>query len=62
MKMLMLLDTEEDHVCINPTAVKFMKISDVNRNDTVIYFVDGSHMHVKMALPDTMDEINKALG
>ena len=61
MKMIMLLDTQGDHVCINPAAVKFMKISDVNRNDTIIHFVDGSHMHVKMALPDTMNEFNKAL-
>ena len=58
MKLLILLDTQNDHVCINPNAVKFMKISDVNRNDTVIYFVDGSHMHVKMALQDAMDKIN----
>ena len=58
MKLLMLLDTQDEHVCINPAAVKFMKISDVNRNDTVIYFVDGSHMHIQMALTDAMDKIN----
>lgn len=61
MKLLMMTDSNGDPVCINPLAVRFMRSSDVNRNDTNIFFVDGSHMRVKSALPDTMNDFNKAM-
>lgn len=61
MKLLMLIDTAGESVCINPAAIKFMKVSDIDRNDTLIYFVDGSHMHIKMPLHSAMTTINTVL-